>query len=278
MSRLPLLQTEPFMKNLTPALLLVAVALILGISLNFPLSAALRSQLFGDADIPAFARNAIDKEEFVKRRAEDIARMRGITKDRTVDPRWRPAAIRQMEAQENLVREMPDSAKRDALLASWTAIGPAPIPNGQVAAGASTPASGRTISVAIHPTNPDIVYVGTAQGGLYRSTNGGASWTPLMDGALRLAIGALTIDPANPETLYVGTGEANFSQASFFGVRASTGSRTPAPLPRSTAPLINPPAAQTFSRAAPSAESLATRTIPTSCSSPPPLAPEGSSP
>ena len=40
--------------------------------------------------------------------------------------------------------------------------------------------------------NPDIAYVGTAQGGLYRTTNGGATWTPLMDNALSLAIGTLT--------------------------------------------------------------------------------------
>src|ERR1700731_4862648 len=67
---------------------------------------------------------------------------------------------------------------------SWTAIGPFPIPNGQTdpanANGISqtqSPVSGRTTAIAVHPTNPNIAYVGTAQGGVYRTLNGGASWT-----------------------------------------------------------------------------------------------------
>src|SRR5438477_483300 len=70
---------------------------------------------------------------------------------------------------------------------SWTAIGPAPIPNGQ-----TTPVSavsGRVSAIAVHPTNPNIVYVGAAQGGVYRSLDGGATWTELMANAQSLAIG-----------------------------------------------------------------------------------------
>src|SRR5262249_19581905 len=99
----------------------------------------------------------------------------------------------------------------------WRSIGPAPIPNGQTA-GVSMPVSGRVTAIAVHPTNVDIAYVGTAQGGLYRTLNGGTTWTPLMDNALTLAIGAVTIDPIDPTTVYVGTGEANLSLDSFFGV------------------------------------------------------------
>ncbi len=84
--------------------------------------------------------------------------------------------------------------------------------------GVSTPVSGRTISIAVHPTNPNIVYVGAAQGGLYRSTDGGTNWTPLMDGALSLAIGAIAIAPSQPDTIYVGTGEVGFCGDCFFGV------------------------------------------------------------
>jgi hypothetical protein len=70
----------------------------------------------------------------------------------------------------------------------------------------------------VHPTNPNIVYVGAAQGGVYRSLDGGATWTPLMDSALSLAIGAIAIDPLNPSTVFVGTGEGDRSGDSFFGV------------------------------------------------------------
>src|SRR5207237_9010475 len=76
----------------------------------------------------------------------------------------------------------------------------------------------RITSIAIQPSNPNIVYLGTAQGGVYRTLDGGASWVPLMDSALSLAIGAVTIDPNDPTRVLVGTGEANSSIDSFFGV------------------------------------------------------------
>jgi hypothetical protein len=153
------------------------------------------------------------KEEFMLRRAEGIALKRGINKDAPFDPQARPAALQQMELQEESVAKMPQSNLKDVLLAPWTPIGPAPIPNGQFG-----PVSGRTIAIAVHPTNPNIVYVGAAQGGLYRSTDGGTNWTPLMDGALSLAIGAIAIAPSQPDTIYVGTGEAGFCGDCFFGV------------------------------------------------------------
>ena len=157
------------------------------------------------------------KEEFMTRRAEGIALKRGISKDTPFDPQARQEALRQMELQEEFVAGMPQSNLRDGLLAPWTPLGPAPIPNGQTV-GVSTPVSGRTISIAVHPTNPDIVYVGAAQGGLYRSTDGGTTWTPLMDSALSLAIGAIAIAPSQPDTIYVGTGEVGFCGDCFFGV------------------------------------------------------------
>lgn len=82
----------------------------------------------------------------------------------------------------------------------------------------STAVSGRVTAIAVHPTNPSIAYVGTAQGGLYRTLNGGTTWTPLMDTAASLAIGAVTIDPLDPTIVFVGTGEGNLSFDSFFGV------------------------------------------------------------
>jgi len=78
----------------------------------------------------------------------------------------------------------------------WTPLGPAPIPNGQTTPPRATdPVSGRVTAIAIHPTNPNTVYVGTAQGGVYRSLDAGAHWTPLLDNALSLAVGAIGIAP-----------------------------------------------------------------------------------
>src|SRR6202140_1793627 len=121
---------------------------------------------------------------------------------------------------------------------SWIAIGPSPIPNGQTdpanANGISTtqsPVSGRTTAIAVDPTDPNIAYVGTAQGGLYRTTNGGANWTPLLDNALALAVGSVKIDPKDRTKVLVGTGEGNFSGDSYVGVGVYviTGANGPSP-------------------------------------------------
>jgi hypothetical protein len=108
---------------------------------------------------------------------------------------------------------------------TWAAIGPTPIPNGQTAPANSSgisltqaPVSGRTTAVVIDPADPNIAYVGAAQGGLYRTLDGGSTWTQLFDNALSIAIGSLELDPSDSTTLLVGTGETNFSGDSFAGV------------------------------------------------------------
>ena len=138
--------------------------------------------------------NEISREEYLLRRNEYLDMLRGYD---TAQQDSRTNAVREMERSEQELRargEQPDT--------SWVPLGPAPIPNG------STSYSGRASAIAVHPSNPDIVYLGTAQGGLYRSLNGGTTWTPLMDSALTLAIGAIAISPSDPTTIYVGTGES----------------------------------------------------------------------
>ncbi len=172
-----------------------------------------------EPDMPDFAKIKSDftKEDFMTRRAEGAGLLRGVDKEHPADPQKRIEGVRQLEEQEATLAARSESPEKTSLLAAWTAIGPAPIPNGQTV-GVTTPVSGRTTAIAVHPMNPDIVYVGTAQGGLYRSTDGGTNWTPLLDNALSLAIGAVAIAPSQPDTVYVGTGEPNFSSDSFFGV------------------------------------------------------------
>ncbi|MEY2539089.1 MAG: hypothetical protein QOG67_2829 [Verrucomicrobiota bacterium] len=129
----------------------------------------------------------------------------------------------------NLPRSRDQSAKISAFQRrpliqgpSWTALGPFPIPNGNTEDRVD-PVSGRVTAIAVHPNNPDVAYVGTAQGGLYRTLDGGTTWTQLMDNVnssfigTPLAIGAVAIDPANASTVLVGTGEGNNSGDSYFG-------------------------------------------------------------
>lgn len=71
--------------------------------------------------------------------------------------------------------------------------------------------AGRVPVIALHPTNRNIMFVGTSAGGVWRSTNEGASWVPLTDSQCSQVIGAIVIDPVNPNIVYAGTGEPSES-------------------------------------------------------------------
>lgn len=77
--------------------------------------------------------------------------------------------------------------------------------------------SGRVMSLAVHPSNSAIIYVGTASGGLWKTTNGGATWTPIMDREGSYSIGWVTLDPSNPNVVWVGTGERNSQRSVAYG-------------------------------------------------------------
>ena len=161
-----------------------------------------------EPDMPSFLKTNMSKEQFMLLRAGNIALLRGLD---TAKPDSRPKAIAKLEKSELELAEKRLETNEPS--AAWRPIGPAPIP-----VSSSTAYSGRVSAIAVHPTNPNIVYVGAAQGGVYRTLDGGATWTPLMDSARSLAIGSITVSPSDPTTVFVGTGEAAFSGDSFFGV------------------------------------------------------------
>jgi photosystem II stability/assembly factor-like uncharacterized protein len=169
-----------------------------------------------DPDLPPGMAGKIDKEAYLRSRGDYIDMLRGRPIDMPFDPREK--AIKEMERQELQVKARARLSLAPALnTSSWIFLGPAPIPLGQTST-TRVPVSGRTIAIAVHPTDPDTLYVGTAQGGLYKSINGGANWTRLFDFQLEsLAIGAVTIDPIDSNIVYVGTGEPNLSADSFAG-------------------------------------------------------------
>lgn len=76
---------------------------------------------------------------------------------------------------------------------------------------------GRITTIAIHPTIPQVVYAGCANGGLWKSTNFCQTWTSVFDGQNTSSIGAIAIDPVNPEIIYCGTGEANSLRSHYPG-------------------------------------------------------------
>lgn len=176
------------------------------------------------ADVPPFARGRIDEKDYLRLREQQIGKLRGVN-GLARNPQARSRAVRTMNSQEQLAgQKRAQGATRQAIIPAvgitWTPLGPDPIPNGQVQSPPEVPVSGRVTAIALDTTDTtgNTVYVGTAQGGLYRSLDGGNTWTALMDGAESLAIGALTLDPTDHTVLFVGTGEGNFSLDSFFGV------------------------------------------------------------
>jgi hypothetical protein len=96
---------------------------------------------------------------------------------------------------------------------SWTFDGPSSLSSGT----GRTPYSGRATALAISPSNPSILYLGTAGGGVWKSVDAGAAWAPLTDSQPSLAVGAIALDPVNPNIVYVGTGEGNLSGDSYYG-------------------------------------------------------------
>ncbi len=170
-----------------------------------------------DPDLPSFLHGQMDYAEYLRQRGAAIDERRGLpfalTKDHPENPRVK--AMKLMDQQFQLrLQETPAGGPPPA---TWTEIGPAPIPGGQTT-GVRVPVSGRTTAIAIKPTDPNVVYVGTAQGGVYRTTDGGATWIAIFDSAQSLAVGALALAPSDSSLLYVGTGEPNLSGDSFFGV------------------------------------------------------------
>jgi len=69
--------------------------------------------------------------------------------------------------------------------------------------------SGRVTSIDVVRHNRNIIYAGTASGGLWKSVSAGTRWEPIFDNEDVASIGVVTIDPSNPSVIWVGTGEGN---------------------------------------------------------------------
>jgi photosystem II stability/assembly factor-like uncharacterized protein len=86
----------------------------------------------------------------------------------------------------------------------WRSIGPANM-------------GGRIDDFAVVENSPHIIYVGTASGGVWKTTNNGTTWEPIFDSAGSPSVGDITVAPSDPNILWVGTGEPNNRQSSSWG-------------------------------------------------------------
>jgi photosystem II stability/assembly factor-like uncharacterized protein len=97
----------------------------------------------------------------------------------------------------------------------WDFLGPRPIQSEYWSN--STDASGRISAILPHPTDPATVYVAAALGGVWRTTDAGATWKPLTDALSSLSSGALCFKPGDPGTIYYATGEQHGAIDNFPG-------------------------------------------------------------
>ena len=79
-------------------------------------------------------------------------------------------------------------------LPSWTPLGPGNV-------------GGRTRALLIHPSTPNTMYAAGVSGGVWKTTDGGANWSPLTDLLANIAVNSMAMDPTNPNVIYAGTGE-----------------------------------------------------------------------
>ncbi|MBI1749119.1 MAG: hypothetical protein HY234_02460 [Acidobacteria bacterium] len=133
----------------------------------------------------------------------------------------RQKAIERLEEMRRAERQRAQAPGIEALIqagqSAWTPIGPQPGNSSFFGA-----VSGRIGAIAADPTDANTVYLGGAQGGVWKTTDGGQNWTALTDSQPSLAVGAIAIDPSSCtpapcRTIYVGTGEQTFSSSSYYG-------------------------------------------------------------
>lgn len=92
-----------------------------------------------------------------------------------------------------------------AVTEHWKPIGPTPIAASFPSMGVT---SGRVGCIAVSPIDPQVILVGGATGGIWRTTDGGISFVPVSDDQVDLAVGSLAFAPSNPSIVYAGMGDA----------------------------------------------------------------------
>jgi photosystem II stability/assembly factor-like uncharacterized protein len=76
---------------------------------------------------------------------------------------------------------------------------------------------GRVADVEGVPGDPNIVYVATGSGGIFKTINGGVDWTPIFDRQNTISVGDIALEAGNPDVIWVGTGESNVRNSVSFG-------------------------------------------------------------
>ncbi|MBC5834810.1 T9SS type A sorting domain-containing protein [Flavobacterium sp. F372] len=101
---------------------------------------------------------------------------------------------------------------------NWQPVGPFSHTN----TGSWSSGQGRTSAVAVDPSNPNIIYVGSPAGGIWKSTNSGSTWTPLADQLPQIGVSGIAVDHTNSNTIFIAIGDKDASNTYSIGVLKST--------------------------------------------------------
>lgn len=178
----------------------------------------------------AFARRAEGELKFSRFRKNLWEFQRSFPLGRMPEGAYRRAEEAHRKLAQGVWKKLlPAPEPGDPPVTVWKPRGPAPLNTDPSGLTGLSFASGRATAVAIDPANPSVLYLGTAQGGVWKSSNGGGAWAPLSDDQPSLAIGSIFLDPSSPGTIYVGTGEGHLSGISYAGrglLRSADGGAT----------------------------------------------------
>lgn len=102
---------------------------------------------------------------------------------------------------------------------TWEIVGPVSSPNNGTG---QMNGSGRINCITFHPTDPNTIFVGAPSGGVWKTTDNGATWAEFSGGLTRLGVSSIVIDPNTPSTMYIGTGDRDGGDSPGYGVWRST--------------------------------------------------------
>jgi photosystem II stability/assembly factor-like uncharacterized protein len=150
-----------------------------------------------------------------------------------------PAEARRV-AWESSRKERKGAREQSVRQQVWTPIGPAPTRSELFENWGLT--SGRINTIAVSPSDPQVVLLGAATGGIWRSADGGQTFAPVSDDQVDLAVGAIAFAPSAPSVVYAGMGDLDNGYVGTGVLKSLDGGRTWARISDSTLPplgLIN---------------------------------------
>lgn len=144
--------------------------------------------------------------EQIEKRLEWFLQQRGL--QNIVRPDLlRAAAVEDLRTSRNQVESLATS--------DWSEMGPSPM---NMLSWQMGKVAGRVDAIAVVPGDSSTLYLGAAAGGLWKTTDGGNSWTSLFDDIGTLTIGSIYIEPGNTDHVWVGTGEHQAYCSKYFGL------------------------------------------------------------